>query len=258
MTRQKQNVQKELEFFNSFGVDEKTSLFQATEIFNLVMPELDKLNLKGLGLEGGCALGFIGEKLTKTNKNISIIGVDINKKFIDRINIRKPIRYKGIHGNLEKNGLFKKDTFDFIFLPYVLHHIPNVKQIIKNVERWLKQGGTIVIVEPNGSNLILNLSYKIRLFLSRIFPTWGVRYASLNEKNIPLDKFNDLFNGSFEVLDMKSFLFDSKLKYHSSFDKVVKILVGIRKLLLKFYGSFFPSKYTGSEILIVVKKLPEK
>lgn len=250
MTRVKQDIKSEIDFFN----ENKNISFPLAEnqIFELTAKYLS--GLEGLGLEGGCGLAFLGRKLIQNNRNISLLGVDINQNFVERINKMKLTRYKAICGDLTLKKLFPKHHFDFIFLTYVLHHIPNTKTIIENAHFWLKDHGKLIILEPNGLNPILNLSYDLRIFLQRFFYSWTTKYTSPNEKNIPLGVFNKLFDGFFEILVIEPFLISFKSDNHLHLDPLIKVLAEARRLLLQALGYLRFSEYWGSDILIIAQK----
>lgn len=244
-----QDLEKEIDFFNASTEGEYNTI--PINSFNYIYTELNKLSLHGSILEAGCGTAAFGKKLIERNEKISVIGVDINRKFIERIEKSKIPRYKAFCGNLEDEHLFEARTFDFIIFPYVLHHTPNISKIIKNSSYWLKDNGFIVIIDPNGSNLILRLSYKLRDCLYRFFPKRISKYASVNERCIPVNVFLDSCKRFFRDIVIKDFLIDSKPADRLSF---IGILGNIRYLLLKAYYLLHLTQYAGSDLIIIGEK----
>lgn len=251
MMHKKQDIKEEIKFFN---FNHNVTLSTGDEVFDLISQELSLLDLKGLGLEGGCGTAILGQRLLEVNQNISLVGIDINKKFIRNLNQMKLPRYKAIYGNLEDRTLFKEHDFDFVILPYVLHHIPTTQTVIENVHFWLKDKGVLIILEPNGLNPILNLSYKLRNFLQKFFYSWVSRYASPNEKIISSGVLNKLFDDLFTMLVVRSFLLNFKSNNDKHFDPVFKLLAELRGILLQLYGRLHLTGQWGSDVLIIAQK----
>jgi 2-polyprenyl-3-methyl-5-hydroxy-6-metoxy-1,4-benzoquinol methylase len=59
----------------------------------------------------------------------------------------------GIERKSVKNAKFEKDYFDLIVMKEVLEHIPDPKQTLLKCKSWLKKGGKLIIVVPNGEGL---------------------------------------------------------------------------------------------------------
>lgn len=248
-----QNVEREIEFYDTAEEDEHDSC--PGESFNYVYAEFEKLKFRGLILEGGCGKATLGRKLLERNADISIVGVDISQKqieFIEKLNLP---RYRGICGNLENKQLFEPKTFDLVFFPYVLHHFPSIDRVIENAFYWLKENGYVIIIDPNGSNLILRLSYLLRVFLYWYFPKKIAQYASENEKHIPVRNFLNTLKPYFEIKKMCSFFIDFGITNRFN---LIGLLVNFRHFLLKAYYNLNLSKFSGSDLMIVGVKRQEK
>ena len=48
---------------------------------------------------------------------------------------------------------FPKESFDYIIMKEVLEHIPNYKRVLKKCSIWIKRGGKLIIIVPNGDSL---------------------------------------------------------------------------------------------------------
>lgn len=251
--QKKQDIQKEIDFFNSLNMEEYVSFPPDEQTFNLIHAALKKINLRGIGLEAGCGMAFLGKKILDKNPKISIVGVDINSKIVDEVNKQKVPRYKIICGNLEKKELFNQNSFDFIIFPYILHHLPDTKLVMENAHFWLKKKGHIIIFDPNASNLILKTSYVIRLILKKLFPNFVKHCASENEKNIPIEKLKKYFKGKFEILIFKTYLIKPGTKNNLSV--IINLLGFVRSIFLKINYRVLPSKYSGSDMVLVAVKV---
>lgn len=117
-------------------------------------------------LDVGCGTGVFGIDMAKQGGEI--IGLDISPEAIRFANHwakKKDLTFKGLVGDAE-NLPFKDNSFDLVFFGAVLHHFPNPEKAICEAERVLKNGGRLVLVEPNGNNPILQLSRFLARFLA--------------------------------------------------------------------------------------------
>jgi ubiquinone/menaquinone biosynthesis C-methylase UbiE len=110
-------------------------------------------------LDAGCGIGLdtcrLGIRVGETG---SAIGVDSSESMIS-------IAQKNIPGHLRnttfvignmRNPDFPDNTFDAIFVERLLQILPNPVQIIQQLVRVLKPGGTLVIVEPDWGTMALD------------------------------------------------------------------------------------------------------
>lgn len=128
--------------------------------FNILFEDIRKLsknkNLKNiLSLERGSLYGNISLLAPYFEKK-NFISVDCsekkilsrgsyNKKFVLSKNIIKvPVTF---HKNY-KNLNLKKNFYDLIIIPNLMHHIYDHKHLIKSCKKYLKKNGLIYIFEP--------------------------------------------------------------------------------------------------------------
>src|SRR5687767_5495412 len=114
---------------------------------------LDRLNYDFKGkklLEAGCGYGDWGTRITK--RGAKVVGVDISPISIQKNKqLNKNIDgYSAMVGDLEESNLFDKKSLDGVACFFVLHHFPNLDTVGKNFSEWLKQDGSVLVVEPNG------------------------------------------------------------------------------------------------------------
>lgn len=113
----------------------------------------------GRVLECGCGRGAIGKSIAQ-KFDVEIIGVDLSPKSIAANQNSK--NYQAIVGDLEDQSLFQPKSFDVVLCVNILHHFPDLTIVMQNLSYWLKDGGKIVIVEPNGNNPVMRLSFILR------------------------------------------------------------------------------------------------
>lgn len=86
--------------------------------------------------------------LSKGNRvvlsDVSAEALRINRRTFDML---------GLHGRLVQNNVenlcFKDGTFDVVNMNLFLHHVSNIPKALKNAYGAIKDGGRILIVEPN-------------------------------------------------------------------------------------------------------------
>jgi 2-polyprenyl-3-methyl-5-hydroxy-6-metoxy-1,4-benzoquinol methylase len=120
-------------------------------------------------LECGCGIGDWGRALAKRGANV--IGVDIAEAAINankRLNGGIP-NYACQVGDLEDRSLFEAHSLDGITCFNVLHHFPGMDKVLENFAHWLKEGGDVYAVEPNGGNPAHKIGKIVRFFLPAKF-----------------------------------------------------------------------------------------
>ncbi len=130
-------------------------------------------NIKGKKLfEIGCGSGYWTRLFTE--KGALCTGIELEENQI-RLAIeeekRKPLGIKYYLGNAKNLGKFSKNSFDIVFLEYVLLEIPNksdLKKIFEEAYKILKVGGKIFIsdmhpfdpiIDSNNFRLNKNFNY---------------------------------------------------------------------------------------------------
>jgi SAM-dependent methyltransferase len=107
---------------------------------NSLAPVLDKLPLSARLLEIGCGNGFILNQLY--NRGFThVFGVEPSLDAVDKADIQ--IR-NFIKNDILKPGLYKKDSFDFIFFFQTFDHIPDPNTFLALCGQLLKPGGYIL------------------------------------------------------------------------------------------------------------------
>ncbi len=103
-----------------------------------------------LVLEAGCGVGAQTNIIATKNPDSNFISVDISEDSIQEA--RQAIRSAGIT-NVEFRQAdiyhlpFKDETFDCVFICFVLEHLHNPAQALNELKRVLKNGGTMIAIE---------------------------------------------------------------------------------------------------------------
>ena len=112
-------------------------------------------------LDYGCGIGSITVKITKFNPrkitgiDISEISIDKAKKKAKELNI--DVNYKV--DNCEKTNL-ESNSFDIVYGTGILHHL-EINKCLDEIHRILKSKGSLLFIEPLGTNPIINLYRKL-------------------------------------------------------------------------------------------------
>lgn len=102
-------------------------------------------------LDFGCGPGTLTFRLLQFSQDIT--GVDISREFIKLAQRRNRIERRGINfkhidsDNLDSLQLLGK--FDVVLMFDVVHHLENPVQTLNHLSSCLKQGGLLIIFEPN-------------------------------------------------------------------------------------------------------------
>lgn len=125
----------------------------------IVKPMLKMLQVEGSNLkvlDVGCGDGVVSELLIKLDNEVW--GIDQNPEALKEAEKRG---VKIFEGNLEKDFLFKNESFDVIWCSRTLEHIFHTEHFLKECHRILKAKGALIITADN----IVSLPNRIRVFL---------------------------------------------------------------------------------------------
>ncbi len=176
-----------------------------------VAPMYDEITARILGenpkkiLDVGCGTGNVLMRL-QSNKDVSLYGLDISENMI-----------KVAEKNLGKRAELKvgdseyipweADFFDVIVCNASFHHYPNPEKVLLEMQRVLKNSGTLIIGEPTGPIVIrqmLNIFCKISNNGDyRIYSKKDIEKLLIKCGFEPLD---------FKMINCKSFAVNAKIK----------------------------------------------
>ena len=246
----KQNKEDEITFFNNI-IDDACEYDTLTDEFYDYFFNLDDLTIapKSKILECGCGAGAFGKRFANLNLFLNIVGVDISNKMVEIANNCNN-NYKAIVGDLENKNIFKSNTFDIIICPMILHHFPNISNVMDNLYYWLKDNGRIVIIEPNGSNPVNKLSKIIRHLIEFLLGKEYIMHHKLatpNETDHSLvDYKKSLKDNGYTLIHIETIHFPQRNVSLLSIVGVKNVMYLLSNRLLMPYG--------GSCIIIIAKK----
>ncbi|MBN2591368.1 MAG: methyltransferase domain-containing protein [Sedimentisphaerales bacterium] len=122
---------------------------QATTLTELLHHDT-KYPSGSLVLEAGCGVGAQTITLVKNSPKANFICVDISEKSLKDAQDR--IESEGFHNaKFQKADLlnlpFEDNSFDHIFICFVLEHLKNPVDVLLSLKRKLKPGGSITVIE---------------------------------------------------------------------------------------------------------------
>ena len=108
--------------------------------YSLFKTMISLIGAKGLILDNGCGTGTLMEFLPTND----IVGFDISSGMLNKAKKRMNIFVRGDSQRLP----FKDETFNIIVCRALLHHLPDTKEGVTEMQRVLKKNGEVVILEP--------------------------------------------------------------------------------------------------------------
>jgi SAM-dependent methyltransferase len=101
-------------------------------------------------LEAGCGIGAQTVILAKHSPDALITCIDISKDSLERA--QEKIRHEGITNVTFRQGdifhlPFEPESFDHIFVCFVLEHLADPQRALGQLRPLLKKGGTITVIE---------------------------------------------------------------------------------------------------------------
>jgi ubiquinone/menaquinone biosynthesis C-methylase UbiE len=101
-------------------------------------------------LEAGCGIGAQTIILAKNNPTAEITSIDISSDSL--VKARENVKARGIKNvRFLQADIFslplKKESFDHVFVCFVLEHLQNPLEALKSLKKVLKPGGTVTVIE---------------------------------------------------------------------------------------------------------------
>jgi|WetSurMetagenome_2_1015567.scaffolds.fasta_scaffold148728_2 O-antigen biosynthesis protein len=111
-------------------------------------------------LDVGCNAGFLGEQLME-KKNAQVDGIDINEEALEKASTayRKIFKRDLYDSNMD----IDEEQYDYIIFSDILEHLPRPDLILKDVKKYLKNDGRIIMCLPN----IARLEIRIKLMMGK-------------------------------------------------------------------------------------------
>ena len=137
-------------------VEQERLVAQAKILENKIFEKIDFSERKNI-LEIGCGVGAQTEILINKFPNSHITGVELNDIQLVTANAYLNSKYDSSQFDLYQmdasNLSFEDNSFDAIYICWVLEHVSNPQKIVDECYRVLKKGGVISISEVQNNNL---------------------------------------------------------------------------------------------------------
>lgn len=110
-------------------------------------------------LEAGCGVGAQTAIIAKNSPDASITSIDISKESLNAA--KNLIEKEGIKNvQLKQADImelpFEKESFDHIFICFVLEHLLDPVIALKELKKYLKKGGSITVIEGDHGSCYFN------------------------------------------------------------------------------------------------------
>lgn len=107
-------------------------------------------------LDAGCGSGAwlfpLADRLSQNGG--SIVGVDLSEGMLSNIANEAKMRPNiELHIGDVQNLLFPDDSFDFVMANFMLYHVPDINQAIRELKRVLKPGGKLMTATNSQSSM---------------------------------------------------------------------------------------------------------
>ncbi|HAH31265.1 MAG TPA: hypothetical protein DCL44_03005 [Elusimicrobia bacterium] len=245
MNSNEQNKKAEAAFFDNYGLNAEYDVL-SEQAYSRIIGEFVKHidlsvpNQKVIDL--GCGTGAFISRFSQLP--FIRYGMDISPNCIHFArNTYKDVVFD--IGDIEKTK-YPDETFDAVFLSGVLHHFPDLKNVVKESFRILKKGGVLLAYDPHKKNPFM------WLYRCKASPLYSSKGVTINEE--PLGK-EDV------VSTLEKFSFSQYAVYSISGITYKALKSGYAMWLLPLYNlierilGFKPiGKIFGSFIITYAKK----
>ncbi len=160
-------------------------------------------------LDMGCGEGRLGE-LIRNERNCEVFGIEMNtntaeiaKKRLDRV----------FCVDIEKASLPFSEDIDVVVFSYILEHLNDPWQVLRNAAKWLKPDGLIIASLPNAAHYsiildlirgrwdyipfgllcVTHLRFFTRHTIEEMFAQTGYTVVTLEPENFAVHRNRDLF-----------------------------------------------------------------
>jgi SAM-dependent methyltransferase len=141
---------KKAEYVHGYSRREQERLYDQAETLDEMLHH-DSVFPAGVTiLEAGCGVGAQTVILAGKNPQASIVSVDISAESVRQAKAvcdSKGITNVSFHQADIFNLPFEEESFDHVFVCFVLEHLPEPGKAIRQLGRVLKKGGTMTVIE---------------------------------------------------------------------------------------------------------------
>lgn len=251
-----QNKEAELKYYEEYArnlVGEGDDF--SDENYKMIFDRFGIADGKGaLLLDAGCGSGIYGKRLARRGYNVT--GVDLSKEMVSIANSRNAtVGFKAIQGDLEDLSIFPENHFDVVFFGQMLHHFPHIAKVIAATRRWLKKGGQMMILEPNGCNPVNQVSKGIGRFFSLLSPEMKKVIGTENERSLGHPEIlKYLEENNLAVVKKISFDFRLFISKEEPIPALLRFMLNVRELLYAGTAKILPQMIRGRIMAIIAEK----
>jgi ubiquinone/menaquinone biosynthesis C-methylase UbiE len=137
-------------YVHGYSLTESQRLADQSNTLNRLLHHDSIFHPAGRVLEAGCGTGAQTVILAPRNPECNFISIDISQDSL--IKAGKNIREKNIRNVKFQiadvlNLPFSDESFDHVFICFLLEHLPESLEALSSLKRVLKKGGTLTIIE---------------------------------------------------------------------------------------------------------------
>jgi SAM-dependent methyltransferase len=138
------------DYVHGYSEYEKGRLADQANVLSHLLHYDSVFNPAGSVLEAGCGTGAQTLTLAKQNPECQFTSIDISeeslgtaRKLIEKMNI-KNVRFQTAD---VFNLPFPDESFDHVFICFVLEHLPDPMKALASLKKMLKPGGSVTVIE---------------------------------------------------------------------------------------------------------------
>lgn len=208
-------------------------------------------NKRGRGkkiLEVGCGSGEWGRRLAKMGYKVT--GIDLSKALVKAANHlakKEKLDYRAYARNVFN---YRGKNFDIVLCAGILHHFEDLSPIINKLRDFLGKNKEVIIIEPNGSNIMIKITEYIR---KNFWPFNKMRkLGTLNETNHSAEKYAEEFKKA-RFTPGFSGGFNAKARF-GDYGFVTNLLLRVKYFLQDITTIFMKPTTRGTVIVMKFKK----
>lgn len=264
-----QDSKFEMNFFREEAIKRKSFVQEAWKLENHIIEILHLMGIPSLTnkmpltLDVGCGMGGWSTMLVK--EGLDVVAIDISSQSVKIAKNKfgeEELSVPTIIGDVTK-APFKPEAFNICFCAQVLHHFPNLDFIVFELSRILRNDGTIILFEPNGSNII----FKIIKFLKEMIPKdWMEKrqMTTMNESAHDVKSYENILKSNNFITSRTSYYLSAEqaLPYHKQvirwyfqdYGVLAGILLFLRYISLRITLNVLPENLGRGSLLMTAKK----
>ncbi|MCE5300506.1 MAG: class I SAM-dependent methyltransferase [Spirochaetia bacterium] len=199
-------------------------------------------------LEVGCGSGPFGRRLAVEGHKVT--GIDLSRPLVEAANRLAAVEKSGYRAYVKDVFDYKKDGFDIVLCAGFLHHFVELGPILLKLRSFLKKGGDVVIIEPNGSNPAVKMTEWLR---KNVWPFNKMSaLGTLNETSHSAETYIRKF-GSAGFTPVNSEAFIKKPKF-DNYGPVMNVLLASKYLLHVIVSVFMQKGIRGTVLVMRFRK----